>query len=72
LLRELVVLDLTNEIAATYGRIVEKTGFSRRKITDRMIAATALVHGLALVTLNRRDFRDVSGLELLEWERPEE
>lgn len=70
LLREFAVLDFTNEIAATYGEIVEQRGFSRRKITDRMIAATALVHGLALVTLNGRDFRDVPGLELVEWELP--
>ena len=69
LLREFVVLDFTDEIAAIYGTIVEQTGFSRRKITDRMIAATALAHGLELVTTNSRDFRDVPGLELIEWER---
>lgn len=69
LLREFVVLDLTNEIAEAYGKIVEQVGFSRRKIADRMIAATALVHGLTLVTLNGRDFRDVPGLELIEWAR---
>jgi predicted nucleic acid-binding protein len=71
LLREFFVLDLTNEIAGAYGRIVEQIGFSCRKISDRMIAATALVHGLTLVTLNGRDFRDIPGLALLEWERPE-
>jgi predicted nucleic acid-binding protein len=69
LLREFVVLDLTNEIASAYGRIVQQVGFSRRKIADRTIAATALVHGLSLVTLNGRDFRDVPELELVEWER---
>lgn len=69
LLREFVVLDFTDEIAAIYGNIVQKTGFSRRKITDRMIAATALARGLKLVTTNGRDFRDVPGLELIEWER---
>ena len=67
LLREFIVLDFTNEIAATYGEIVRQAGFSRRKIADRMIAATALVNGLALVTLNGRDFRDVPGLEVVEW-----
>ena len=70
LLREFIVLDLTDEIAAAYGKVVEQVGFSRRKIADRMIAATALTHGLTLVTLNGRDFRDVPGLRLLEWERP--
>jgi predicted nucleic acid-binding protein len=71
LLREFAVLDFTGEIAAIYGTIVAQAGFSRRKITDRMIAATALAHGLALVTLNSRDFRDVPGLELVEWGRDE-
>ena len=36
-----------------------------------MTAASALAHGLPLVTLNGRDFRDVPGLELVEWVRPE-
>lgn len=71
LLRDFAVLDFTNEVAATYGMIVKKAGFSRRKVADRMIAATALVHGLTLVTLNGRDFRDVPELDLLEWERPD-
>jgi len=69
LLRQFIILDFTNEIAEVYGTIIERAGFSRRKIADRMIAATALAHGLALVTLNGRDFRDVPGLELVEWER---
>jgi predicted nucleic acid-binding protein len=69
LLREFVVLDFTSEIAAIYGQIVEQVGFSRRKTADRMIAATALAHGLALVTLNARDFRDVRELEVVEWVR---
>jgi len=69
LLRDFAVIDLTSELAAGYGSIVEQAGFSRRKVADRMIAATALVHDLPLVTLNGRDFRDVPGLELIEWER---
>lgn len=59
-----------NEIAE-YRRILEATGYSRRKVADRMTAATAIVHGLTLVTLNGRDFRDVPGLKLIEWDRPE-
>jgi tRNA(fMet)-specific endonuclease VapC len=69
LLKNVIPLDFgPNEIAA-YRRILEATGYSRRKTADRMTAATALVHGLPLVTLNGRDFRDVPGLELIEWER---
>jgi predicted nucleic acid-binding protein len=32
-----------------------------------MIAAHALVHRATLVTLNRDDFADIPGLELLTW-----
>ena len=70
LLRKFITLDFTDEIAERYGAIVKESGFSRRKIADRMIAATALVHGLTLVTLNARDFRDVPSLALLEFEAP--
>jgi tRNA(fMet)-specific endonuclease VapC len=37
---------------------------------DMMIAATALVHGLILVTNNTRDFSRISGLNLENWEVP--
>jgi predicted nucleic acid-binding protein len=68
LLREFVLLDLTDEIAALYGTIIERAGFSRRKITDRMIAATAIAHNLSLVTLKARDFQDIPGLDLVSWD----
>jgi tRNA(fMet)-specific endonuclease VapC len=61
------VYAFTEECARTYGQIVAVTGFSRRKVTDRMIAATALVHGLTLVTLNAGDFSDVPGLVVEAW-----
>jgi tRNA(fMet)-specific endonuclease VapC len=64
-------LDFGIAEIAVYRRIIQATGYSRRKTADRMTAATALVHGLPLVTLNGRDFRDVPGLELIEWERSE-
>lgn len=72
LLATVMTLDFGTAEIAAYRRILEATGYSRRKTADRMTAATALVHGLALVTLNGRDFRDVPGLELVEWEREEE
>jgi predicted nucleic acid-binding protein len=62
-------LDFGAPEIAEYRSIIETTGYSRRKTADRMTAATALVHGLPLVTLNGRDFRDVPGLKLIEWER---
>ncbi len=33
-------------------------------VPDAIIAATAIGHGLTLVTLNRRDFQHVAGLSL--------
>ncbi|QSF53940.1 PIN domain-containing protein [Brevundimonas fontaquae] len=53
--------------AAAYGRIIRRTGYSRRKVLDRMIAAQALVDEATLVTRNGEDFRDIPGLTLLEW-----
>ena len=53
--------------AAAYGRIIAHTGYSRRKVLDRMIAAQALVDEATLVTRNGDDFRDIPGLTLLEW-----
>jgi tRNA(fMet)-specific endonuclease VapC len=63
-------LDLTAAEIATYRATLEATGFSKRKVADRVTAATALVHGLSLVTMNGRDFRDIAGLKLIEWEAP--
>jgi tRNA(fMet)-specific endonuclease VapC len=60
-------LAFDDEAAATYGRIVARAGYSRRKVLDRMIAAQALCHKAVLVTANGDDFRDVPGLTLLEW-----
>lgn len=53
--------------ARAYGGIVAACGYSRRKVLDRMIAAQALVMGVALVTLNGDDFRDIPDLKLIEW-----
>jgi predicted nucleic acid-binding protein len=52
---------------AAYRLIVERIGYSRPRILDRMIAATALVHRLTVATANRDDFRDVPGLSLEAW-----
>jgi hypothetical protein len=46
---------------------------ARRSLGDILIAATASVHGLALVTRNRKDFEPIakleSGLALQDWTR---
>ncbi|MEO8812497.1 MAG: PIN domain-containing protein [Caulobacteraceae bacterium] len=67
LLATLPVLPFDEAAADAYRLIVEHAGYSRRKLLDRMIAAQTLVHRAVLVTRNGDDFRDVPGLELLEW-----
>jgi tRNA(fMet)-specific endonuclease VapC len=57
-------------VITAYGRIVAACGFSRQKIIDRLIAATALVNDLTLVTVNAADFRDIPGLRLEAWPAP--
>ena len=53
--------------ATAYRNIVERIGFSRSKIIDRMIASQAIVADATLVTLNARDFREIPGLKLEDW-----
>jgi tRNA(fMet)-specific endonuclease VapC len=64
--RRVTILDFTADVAAVYGRIAAAAGYSRRKILDRMIAATALHHGLGFATFNARDFRDIPGLAIVD------
>lgn len=56
------ILPVTPEIARICARINVP---DRRPFADGMIAATALHHGLTLVTRNVRDF-DVPGLDVLD------
>jgi predicted nucleic acid-binding protein len=60
-------LPFTAEEARAYGRIVEHCGYSRARTIDRMIAATVIVAGAILITLDAADFRAVPGLEIDDW-----
>jgi tRNA(fMet)-specific endonuclease VapC len=62
---EIVPFEWTH--AERYGQIIEKLGFSRPNIIDRMIAAQAIVAKAALATLNPRDFRNIPGLVVEDW-----
>ncbi len=67
LLSQCTTLPFTDVTLARYESIIATTGYSRRKVNDRLIAATALEHGLTLVTMNAADFRDVLGLKVEDW-----
>lgn len=69
LLRFLPVVEFDGAMAAAYGRILADRGFSRRKVLDRMIAATALSQELILITANAADFADIAGLQLEIWDQ---
>lgn len=67
ILAAIPTLAFDDVAADVYGGIVAQCGYSRRKLLDRMIAAQALVHRATVVTLNKSDFADVPGLDLLGW-----
>ena len=63
LLRPLRELPVDRRVGESAGRIRRATGLA---LPDAVIAATALVHDLPLLTRNRRHFERVSRLRLAE------
>ena len=61
------ILDFDSDCAEMYRRIVRTNSFARRKTLDRMIAATAVLHDLTVVTANGADFMDIPDLSLEIW-----
>lgn len=70
LLRTIDVIAFDRSVVDAYADILTACGFSRARTLDRLIAATALVHDLTLVTINGNDFRDIPGLKLEVWPAP--
>ena len=72
MLRDLTVLDVTGAVAERYGQVQAGLLDVGRPAPgmDLMIAATALVHDLTLVTHNTHDFAHVPGLRLADWLTP--
>lgn len=64
-LNMLHILPLDTSISAQFIGLMETYSLSHQlSIPDALIAATALVHGVELYTLNLKDFRFVPGLIL--------
>ena len=70
LLSRLAVLPFDGACADAYRHILAVTGWSRARVFDRMIAATAIVHELTLITMNGKDFSDIPDLALAIWPNP--
>lgn len=69
LLCDVTVIDFDRACAVEYGRqrgLLMAQGKSGNQI-DLLIAATALVHDLTLLTHNTADFSDISGLRVVDW-----
>lgn len=66
-LRNYAVVPYDHEIARTYARIGAQLKNKGRSIGlhDTWIAATALRHGVPLVTHNKKDFSEIEGLEVI-------
>ena len=65
------VLSFDKEAAAVFGAtdaVMLKNG-RPTPVVDLLIAATAMRHGLILVTLNTKDFEHIPGLQIEDWSR---
>jgi tRNA(fMet)-specific endonuclease VapC len=66
---DVTIIDFSHDVARKFGElhaglldIGRPPGFP-----DLMIAATALVHNLTLVTHNTQDFANIPGLTVVDW-----
>ena len=72
LLDDVQVVDLDLAIAKRFGELRAALLDARRPTPtiDLLIAATASMHGLTLVTHNTRDFSHIPGILLTDWLAP--
>lgn len=61
-INDATVLDLTNNIVEASIEIRKK---HKTKLPDAIIAATALMYNLALITHNTSDFKNINGLQVI-------
>lgn len=62
-MNDATVLDLTSNVVDASIDVRKK---HKTKLPDTIIAATALVHGLVLITRNKADFKNISGLQSID------
>ena len=62
-----ITYDMNRELADRAGDLIRESQDRHVAlgVPDAIIAATALTHGLALVTLNQADFEGIPGLSLV-------
>jgi tRNA(fMet)-specific endonuclease VapC len=69
MLSDVRILEVTVEVAETFGRL--QAGLldagTPASGMDLMIAATALLHDLTLVTHNTQDYANIPGLRTMDW-----
>jgi predicted nucleic acid-binding protein len=73
LLARLATIDLDREIADRAGDMIAASRSANKvlAVPDAIIAATAIGHGLTLVTLNWEDFQYIAGLTLYAMDKQE-
>ncbi len=69
LLSDMTVLDVDHAVAQRFGEIRAQLLDRGQPVAgmDLLIAATALVHDLTMVTHNTRHFDNIPGLTLADW-----
>lgn len=66
LLSRFVTFDVDRDLADRAGDLIRERADRKHSLAvpDAIIAATAIVHGLTLVTLNQADFHGIPGLSI--------
>lgn len=65
-LRRFMILDLTEAISAKAVELLTRYRLSHGLlIADALIAASAMIYGAELISKNQRDYRFITGLNLL-------
>jgi len=71
-LADVTLLDITPEVGRRFGELdagMLDVG-QRAPPMDLLIAATAILHNLTVVTHNVKDFSRVPGLTVVDWSKP--